>query len=524
MNSNVISRTIILVGGLFLGMVMANMAVTDRGSSLLWFGVAAVVFTGVALGRNIWMLIPVAYGLSLTLLIPGRPTTIILGSGIFLAFASLMVLMRRLPWRGSLREMDLLIILVGLTILQVYLRNPVGFNLLGGSSVGGRPYVLIAIGFVTYFFLANYIVPPHQLKLILKLTVVGAVINFILSGIGYFVPGLGMWYGAASVSSNPNESTNGTSEGVAVTGIGSATRVTFLASVSANLALTVAAFRSPLTAILHPAWGLGVIASIAMAAVSGFRNSIIAVGMTYLVAIAYRSGFAGLVVSSVCVALGLGVLTVANTIHPLPSNVQRSLSFLPGNWSEDIMKDANGSTEWRVEIWKEVMLTDRWIRNKYFGDGLGFSAQELAMQKDISYKIMSGQSHGASLSGFDFHRDAILANGDYHSGPIQTIRVVGYFGLLILLITQFRLAVHAHRQIKRCRGTEFYPLALFVGIPLIYSPVFFITVFGSFELACGIIFLGAAYVKIMENNLPLNHYGMRSTPADHDKIMLAERS
>jgi hypothetical protein len=202
--------------------------------------------------------------------------------------------------------------------------------------------------------------------------------------------------------------------------------------------------------------------------------------------------------------LALTGLAALNLIAPLPPNIQRSLSFLPGTWEKRYLDDAENSTEWRMEIWKEALLSDRWISNKILGDGLGFSAKELQYQ-------MNSETPGSSIgvSGLSAHHEAILANGDYHSGPVQTVRTIGYAGLLVLLLFQIRLAVHAHRQIQRCRGTEWFPLALFIGIPLIVAPIFFVFIFGTFASASAGLLLGTAMVRMLENNLPLPAYVVR---------------
>jgi hypothetical protein len=72
-----------------------------------------------------------------------------------------------------------------------------------------------------------------------------------------------------------------------------------------------------------------------------------------------------------------------------------------------------------------------------------------------------------------------------------------------MLLFQIRLAMHAHRQIQRCRGTEWFPLALLIGIPLIWNPVFFVFVFGEFKTAASTLLLGASMIRILENNLPI---------------------
>jgi hypothetical protein len=72
------------------------------------------------------------------------------------------------------------------------------------------------------------------------------------------------------------------------------------------------------------------------------------------------------------------------------------------------------------------------------------------------------------------------------------------------------LAVHAHRQILRCRGTEWLPLALFVGIPIVWGPVFFIFIFGDFKTGAASFLLALSMIRLLENNLPLSAYVKRS--------------
>jgi hypothetical protein len=251
-------------------------------------------------------------------------------------------------------------------------------------------------------------------------------------------------------------------------------------------------------------WTFLILTAVIAAGLSGFRNSIITVGMTFLLGIAYRSGFGGVAISIFGGFGGLALLAVVNTMHPLPPNLQRSLTFLPGTWEQRYKDDAEGSSEWRFEVWREVLLTDRWIHHKLLGDGLGFSAAELAAQMN------SRKGNSVGISGFDAHRETILSNGDYHSGPVSTIRVIGYIGLIFFLLAQIRLAVHAHRQILRCRGTEWYPLALFIGIPLIYGPLYFVFIFGDFKSNAAAFLLAAGMIRLLENNLPLPAYVKRS--------------
>lgn len=501
MDSSKIKAVVIIIISLFAALYMGLSAATDQLVTVAWVAGGSLLVLCIALGRHIWVLIPAALALGLTLMIPGRPTALMLAQALFIPFSLMLMLMRRLPWRFRFTEMDFWIIALIGCIAQVYLRNPVGLNLFGGENVGGRPYVLVALSIVTYFFLSNFLIQPDKLRWIPRIAIAGGLFSFALSVVGFFIPQVGVWLGKVNldaVGGGVQEV-----EGVGTTGAGRATRVGFLGTFARDLALWVCAFKSPIRAIFHPFWLILILTAIACAGLSGFRNHIIAVGLTFVVGIVYRNGILGLLLSSLGAAMSVALIAVINLSFPLPANLQRSLSFLPGTWDQNVKLDAQQSTEWRLEIWKEAMLTERWINNKWLGDGLGFTARELAAQQNMA-------SGAFSLSGLGHHQDAILANGDYHSGPIQTIRTTGYVGLAFLLIAQIRLGSLAHRQITLCRGSEWYPLALLVGIPLVWSPVFFVFVFGTFQSAMESLLLGAALIKILQVNLPLPAYSDRS--------------
>ena len=99
-----------------------------------------------------------------------------------------------------------------------------------------------------------------------------------------------------------------------------------------------------------------------------------------------------------------------------------------------------------------------------------------------------------------------MASGDYHSGPVQTIRIVGYVGLIVLLAAMTRNAVHAHRMVMRCKGTEWTNFSLYFAIPVITSPIIFTFIFGDFGRAAAGVFMGSAFLRLVQNSLPLPEY------------------
>ena len=497
-NSRSIQGLIVLAAGTFLAIWLGLSIVTNQIETILQMVLAAALIGCISLGRRIWLLIPFMAAVNIGLRIPGQPTSLLLGQIMVLGFSGILFLMRKLPFKLAWTDLELWVLVITACVFQVYVRNPVGLNVFGGDTVGGKGYVIFAITWVSALLFAGLRVPANELKWVLRLSIFGGILNTAISVLGNLVPTIGFYTGAAYSTADDG--------GVDTEAVDTraATRVGYMLGVGNNLALWISSYMSPLRACLRPLWLILVLMALAAALLSGFRNGIMTVTLTFLVGIAYRQGVVGVLISCFGAISAVALLAVVNTMAPLPPNIQRALTFLPGTWEERYRLDADSSSEWRFEIWREVLLTDRWIQNKWLGDGLGFSAAELAAQMNDRKGARSG------ISGFEAHRDIILSNGDYHSGPVSVIRVIGYVGLIILLLAMARLSIHAHRQILRCRGTEWFPLSLFVGIPLITGPLIFLFLIGDFRSGNAFFLVGVGMIRLLENNIPLPAFVKRS--------------
>jgi hypothetical protein len=499
LNSKSIQGIIVLILGLFLSIWLGLSIVTNQTETILQIIAGAAFIICLALGKKIWLVLPFMAALGIQIRIPGQPSSLLLGQIIFLGFTILLFLMRKLPIRLKFTELEFWVLIVTLCVAQTYMRNPVGVNLFGGDTVGGKGYVLYAIALMSSLLFSGLIVSASDLKWILRISILGGLLNTALSIVGTFIPSIGYMLGQ---SYQKTDETNYENFGTVVDA-NAATRIGYLGTLGNNISLWISAYISPLRALVRPFWLVLMGTALASAMLSGFRNTVISIGLTFVLGITYRHGAKGFVLASFAAISGVALLAVANTIAPLPPNIQRALTILPGTWEERYKLDAAGSSEWRFEVWREVLLTNRWIQNKWLGDGLGFSAKELAAQ------MTAREGTRAGISGFEAHRESVLASGDYHSGPVSCIRVFGYVGLALFLLAQIRLAGHAHRQIIRCRESEWFPLALFIGIPLIYGPAFFVLVFGDFKQSAAVFLLSTGMIRLLENNLPLPAYAWR---------------
>jgi len=487
LQSNSIRNGIVILIAFVMAIWLGVSVVTEQTETLLKVGGAILLFTCIFLGRRVWLLFIFFNAMNFPLLMGF--STAELGQTILIGFTMLILLMRRQPLNFKFTELEAWWLLVFAMIAQVYMRNPVGLNVFGASAVGARPYFLIALAFATSLTLANIVVPAKEIKWSMWITITG----FLVTPFLYRLRGLASGGGAGGVGGYERGAYDPTASGGRNSGFG---------GLSVSGAKCLAAFVSPLRQCIHPIWGPLMLITLALAAASGYRNNVAAVGLIYLIALAYRGGFPSVIIATFLGALGLGVLALLNLAVPLPGTVQRALSPFPGTWDARYVEAAESSTEWRVDMWKEALFTEYWIHNKLMGDGLGLTAREHMLLQALN----DGESIQSLGSGMSSQQEAMMITGGYHSGPVQCVRIIGYVGLLIVILAMIRTAVHAHRQIIRCRGTEWFPVALFFGIPIIALPFLYVLIFGDFGRDISFLLISIGMMRLLEKNLPLPPY------------------
>jgi hypothetical protein len=397
-------------------------------------------------------------------------------------------MMRKLKLHATYTEMDFWRFVLFLCVAQVYIRNPVGLNVLGADSVGARPYFVVGLAFASSFILSKYRIQPLEVRWSMWATIFGAFITLPINS----------WrYGFSR--GGPALETVEYTEGMEGEGAG---RVGKYNTWARSFSVIIGTYKNPLRACFHPGWALLILLTLALAALSGYRNTVAYVGIAFLVGIAYRGGIISLIISTVIGVFALGSLALLNLAYPLPANVQRALSPLPGTWEERYVEGAERSTEWRVDMWKAALLTDDWIRNKILGDGVGMTREEHTRMQELDSR-RSSRAIGTTLTR---QQEGMMLAGNYHSGPVQTVRIVGYVGLIVMWLAMIRMMVHMHRLILRARGTEWYVPVLFYGIPLMTQPFFWTFVFGEFRGGVVFICMSSAMIDLLNKNLPLPAY------------------
>ena len=454
-------RLTTLLAGMATAVIIGNWIGTGQNFYLTCF-VGGLVLAVVVFGmqRKAWILIPLTFLLAGhlgKLSIPLTPRDL----GVLLATASY-VAYRVLSHANLRPKLHVLDLLVGLNLLYLgftLIKNPVGFLIFGSQNIGGRPIVNICIGVLAYWVIIRL---PNSVTDVSRIPYYVLVSATVLSGLGLLLyvfpsvtPAVTSWYTGLDNSAYINTLRDQPTF----------QRLTGLVQFGFQLILILCAYYSPAT-LLDPRRGrfYAMLLAIICILLSGFRNFLLWAMAALAIGGWLHRRWRELVTAGFVGALMLVLLAFGQgRAYQLHESIQRSLTFLPGQWSEAVVADANASSAWRFKLWKDVI---EWglIKDWWFGDGFGADVEDLV----------------ASFRGGNYNEFVVLT-GAFHSGPLTAIRYVGIIGLALFYLLSISAAFYSYRCVNECRGTPLFPVAIYFAIQLIWGPVHYTLVFGGYD-------------------------------------------
>jgi hypothetical protein len=299
-------------------------------------------------------------------------------------------------------------------LVTAYFTGGITFRSLGASSYGGKKYFSIATAIILYFALSTPAVPPKRTGLAVGLffistftwlagyiAVAGGPAFYFLSD---FLPIEGVVNAAYSMESViPSGGMARLGSGLLVTSLG------VFCYIMARYGL------GGLLDLSKP-WRLALLVLTLVAALaSGYRSSLITMvlgmGVMFYLENLHRTKY--LLVFGLMAVLSVSLLVPYARVLPLA--MQRSLSIFPLDIDPMAREDAQGSTTWRLDMWKRIL--PEVPTYLVLGKGYSLSGDELFMVSAAVYRGYSVSSEGAALAG------------DYHSGPLSLIIPFGIAGV-----------------------------------------------------------------------------------------------
>jgi O-Antigen ligase len=329
---------------------------------------------------------------------------------------------------------------------------------LGGETMGGKRYIFLLAAVAGYFALTARRIPSHRAGLYVGL--------FILSGLTSLVGDLYYfnshafqvlyWFFPPSRAYSP--------VGLSIirfAGLGSAALAAY--------AFMLAKYGIRGIFSLNKPWRLAIFAFFAgCSLLGGSRAQLILCILIFSVQF-YLEGLHRTKLLPVLLLVSILAASVSIPfVQKLPYNFQRSLAFLPLKIDPLARRDAEGTADWRLAIWKAELPQ---VRQHFFlGKGLAMTA------KDFDFSITTLQGTTAITSA---DQDPSALAGDYHNGPLSVIIPFGIWGVLAFLwflAAAFRALYDNYRYGDLAlRTVNAFLLAAFIA-----NVVLFLLVFGGF--------------------------------------------
>jgi hypothetical protein len=339
-----------------------------------------------------------------------------------------------------------------------------GFHLhaIGGGPGGGKKYINLYLGIAVFFVFISQGIPLAQRNLYISLFFLPGIVSFIGDLFPYLPPPLDY----VNLLIPPT--------GVAATleqGFG-ILRFSGTAA-AANAVLLFMLARYGLRGILstrHLVRLFLFLGFFGLAQVGGFRGhlfaNVVIVTFAFFLEGLHRTRWMFLAV--VIGFLGMG-FTVAFS-RDLPLSIQRSLSFLPLNIDPGVRADAEGSTEWRLAIWKAILPKVP----EYLMLGKGYSLTSL------DYESLGSDNPFAASAQANASLESLAISNDFHSGPLSTVVCFGIWGCISILAIMFAalyIAYHNYRYGDPLLGAV---NTLFLAMVMEHIIHFFL-IFGAYD-------------------------------------------
>jgi len=352
-----------------------------------------------------------------------------------------------------------LLYLTAMVVLTACLTGGIGLRSFGSSQYGGRNYVYLFMAVAGYFAFTSQRIAPEKAGLYVAM--------FFLPGLTGLIPNIVYALGPAFYplfyffpvgnAIDQARSDYALNPGIfRLNGLplaGTALFYWIMARYGIKGALDVS----------RPWRILCLVSALFCFAASGFRGIMIGFAVTFCVLFflegLHRTRFLPFLLGFMLFG---GAILLPNT-DKLPWVIQRTISFLPVKIDPFVKQSADSSTEWRLDIWKQVL--PQVPKYLFMGKGYHLDPNELYME--------TTQSSGAITA------DAISITGDYHSGPLSLIIPLGIWGVIGFVWFLVAAGRYLYRNYHN-GDPQLQRINTFLWGLFIVKLVIFVAIFGSF--------------------------------------------
>jgi hypothetical protein len=304
-----------------------------------------------------------------------------------------------------------LIVLLLVIFATAQARGGFGVRALGGSVYGGNKYFYLVGGILGYFALTGVKIPPRRAVLYVGLFFLSGVTN-IVGDLFQLAPS---WSHFFFLVFPP------TKAGV-VGGEFGETRWGGVPQAACAVFYFMLA-RYGLRGIFMPVKParlacLGLVFILSL--LGGFRSTLISLILVFSLQFYLEGLHRTRLLPAAILALALAAPICVAFAEKMPRTIQRSMAFLPINIDPAVKIDTERSSEWRLNMWRDVVpMIPQYL---LLGKGFAMSPREFEEAQALQrMKALSGDQLGAAIAG------------DFHNGPLSVIIPFGIWGALAFI-------------------------------------------------------------------------------------------
>jgi hypothetical protein len=344
--------------------------------------------------------------------LPGKPTLWMLMAGLNFGLAIFNRIISKKPAFLPAPSITLsLLFLTAVVAWTAKVRGGLGVSALGSDTYGGKSYYVIFAGIIGYFAFASQTISAERAKFYIGLFflpgIAAAISNLIyIAGPSFYF--LYILFPMSFAGVQAGSEMGGISR-IAGFSVSAVTVSFYLLAANGIRGLFVKWWRLLLLIVVM---GLG--------SLGGYRSLLVLVGLVFAILFLVEGLLRSPIFPALLLVLGLLFAALFPFASKLPQSVQRTLSILPLKIDPMIRYEAQGSIDWRLEIWRAVVPD----LPKYFWLGKGYAINPTDLYL----------TEQANLRGRSQHTEGALVTGDYHSGPLSVYVPFGVFGSLAFLV------------------------------------------------------------------------------------------
>ena len=356
------------------------------------------------------------------------------------------------------------------TIAMVYataeMTGGIGLKAMGGEVAGGKKYIALFIGCATFFALTSHYIPKEKRGFYIALYFLAGSVQFI-SDMFPFLPAP---LNYINLLIPPSES-NGADFSFGMTRLGG---VASSAGVVANFMMAKYGLRGIFRGD-KPQRFLLFFFFLGLTMLGGFRSVLVA----YLMIGTMLFFLEGLHRTRLLMVFILGGILFLGAAVPfankLPFTVQRTLSFLPIKLDPMAVMEAESSTRWREEMWRDI-----WPQVPgYLLLGKGY-----ALTKEDFQSMGDGIFANTKNTLINNANNSLAISGDYHNGPLSTLMPFGIWGAISFIWLSLAAMFVMFRNYK-FGDAEIKPVNTFLMVLIIQQFIGFFFIFGAYSDAVG---------------------------------------